>query len=338
MTFVGTGTYILALRLWAPCERPVGRLGPVALAAGWYLYVGSAMGPGGLYARLARHRRQQWSGKRLHWHIDYVRECAQWAGAWVRPSGECLECEWASALRALPTARVVAPGLGASDCGCPSHLVWAPALPDDGWFSAVLGAERMTVAVGRAEELLEILTVGEESAREEAALALGALGAEAVEPLAALLAQGEPQARWWAARALAEIDDEGVVPPLAAALQDGDPDVRACAALALGRVGRPGGASALAHSLTDPSALVAAIAADALSMIGEPAVEALVGMMQDGAHPQARLLAVRALSRIQAQPSVGPLLEALDDPSYLVRYYAREALDALGVGMVYFSA
>ncbi len=194
------------------------------------------------------------------------------------------------------------------------------------------------MAVGRLEELLEILTVGEESAREGAALALGVVGAEAVEPLATLLAQGEPQARWWAARALAEIDDEGVVPPLASALQDGDPDVRACAALALGHVGRAGGASALAHSLTDPSAYVAAIAADALSMIGEPAVEALVGMMQDGSHPQARLLAVRALGRIQSQPSVGPLLEALDDPSYLVRYYAREALDAMGVGMVYFSA
>lgn len=336
MTHRLSGTYILALRLWTPCEFSVGRLGAAPFAAGWYLYAGSAMGPGGLQARLARHRRQRWSGKRLHWHIDYVRERSQWAGAWVRASSERFECAWASALRDLPAARVVLPGFGASDCECPSHLVWVPSLPDDTWFAAVLGAERMTMATGRLDALLETLTVGEEDLREEAALALGPMGADAVEPLAALWATGDAQARWWAARALAEIDDEGVVQPLAAALQDPDPDVRACAALALGRAGRASGAQALVASLTDPSAFVAGIAADALAMIGEPAVEALVGMMQDKADPQARLLAVRALSRIRSPQSVGPLLEALGDPSYLVRYYAQEALDALGVGMVYF--
>jgi HEAT repeat protein len=79
---------------------------------------------------------------------------------------------------------------------------------------------------------------------------------------------------------------------------------------------------------------VAGIAADALTMIGAPAVEALVALLQvPEAHT--RLLAVRALGRIKAESAVGPLFKLLDDPSYLVRYYAGEALEALGVGMVY---
>ncbi len=39
----------------------------VELSAGHYLYAGSAMGPGGLHARLSRHLRKN---KTAHWHID----------------------------------------------------------------------------------------------------------------------------------------------------------------------------------------------------------------------------------------------------------------------------
>jgi len=79
---------------------------------------------------------------------------------------------------------------------------------------------------------------------------------------------------------------------------------------------------------------VASIAADALSMIGEPAVEPLAEMLSD-ASPHTRLLAVRALGRIGTRGTLAPLFGALEDSSYLVRYYAQEALEALGVGMVF---
>ncbi len=169
--------------------------------------------------------------------------------------------------------------------------------------------------------------------REKAALALGQLGAAAVEPLAAILAKGNADARWWAARALAEVGGSQAVPPLLRALKDVEPDVRACAALALGQLGDGVAAPALASTLADESAYVASIASDALSMMGEPAIDALAQcLVQDNVH--VRLLAARALSRIRSHRAIEPLLSLLEDPSYLVRYYVQEALEALGVGLV----
>jgi HEAT repeat protein len=86
--------------------------------------------------------------------------------------------------------------------------------------------------------------------------------------------------------------------------------------------------------LADESSFVASIAADALTMIGEPAIEALAGTLSDeSAH--ARLLAVKAMGRIRSEAAIGPLFGALEDSSYLVRYHAQEALEALGVGLVF---
>jgi HEAT repeat protein len=207
-------------------------------------------------------------------------------------------------------------------------------MPGEDWFANILGAERVAVAGDEIDELLDVLVSAGEESREEAALALGRFGAAAAERLAAILATGEADARWWAARALAEVGGEGAVPPLASILDDVDPDVRACAALALGRVGDGSAAPALADRLGDESAFVASIAADALSMLGERAIEALAGRLADE-NPHIRLLAVRALGRIGSQSAIGPLFGVLEDSSYLVRYYAHEALEALGVGMVF---
>lgn len=328
------GTYVLALWLAAPRSILVGRLGEFEVPSGWILYVGSALGPGGLQARLTRHWRRFASGKRPHWHVDYVREQAVWGGAWGRGSAERLECVWATALRHLPGARIIVPGFGASDCRCPAHLVRVPALPGEDWFFGTLGAGRIIVGKEEIDELLEMLVSGDDDSREAAALALGRFGAMATEQLAALLAGPDVDARWWAARALAEVGEDVAVPPLLLALDDPVPDIRACAALALGRIGDGTAALALAARLVDESAFVASIAADALMMIGEPSVGALAGKLQDES-THVRLLAVRALGRIKSQSAIGPLFGVLEDPSYLVRYYAHEALEALGVGMVF---
>ena len=328
------GTYVLALWLDAPHTISVGRLGRFEFPSGWYLYVGSAQGPGGLPARLLRHWRRIGSGKRVHWHVDYLREHAVWGGAWAHSSRQRLECTWADALRRRSDASIVVTGFGASDCRCPAHLVHAASMPDEDWFADILRAERVAVAPDEADELLEILVSAGEDSREEAALALGRFGPTAVERLTAILAVGDADARWWAARALAEIGGEGAVQPLVGILDDPDPDVRACAALALGRVGHGSAAPALADRLDDESTFVASIAADALSMLGERAVEALAGRLADE-NPHIRLLAVRALRRINSQDAIGPLFGVLEDPSYLVRYYAHDALEALGVGVVF---
>jgi HEAT repeat protein len=235
---------------------------------------------------------------------------------------------------------VAAPGFGASDCRCSAHLVSLPALPDESWLTDQLGAERIIVGNDDQDELLRVLatpdegTRGGDEVREAAALALGRYGAQAVRPLVALLEQDDGDTRWWAARALAAVGGDGAMALLTGALADADADVRACAALGLGRIGDGAAAPALAAALADESRFVSSIASDALSMIGGPAVEALAGELVHK-HAHVRLLAVRALSRIGTASTTGPLLGMLEDPSYLVRYYAQEALESLGVGMVY---
>ncbi len=331
-----TGTYLIALWLNSPQRIAVGRLGEVCFPAGWYLYAGSALGPGGLRARLARHLRRLADGKRAHWHVDYLREKAAWAGGWGCASDQRLECAWVMALLHLPGAQVAALGFGASDCRCPTHLVRVPLLPGDDWLACRLGTERIRMGDEELRDLLAILTTGSDESREAAALAVGRFGADALGPLRALLSRDDPDARWWAARTLAQVGGDGAVDLLVSTLTDPDPDVRACAALALGRIGSGRAAPALADRLADESTFVAGVAADALSMVGEPAIEALAGKLKDE-RPHARLLAVRALGRIGSQRAIGPLCEALEDPSYLVRHCTADALEALGVGMVFFA-
>ncbi len=92
------------------------------LAPGLYLYCGSARGPGGLAARLARHMRRE---KRAHWHVDQLTCAGDVLGAWVFPGGD--ECAVNATLEKFPTPLE---GFGSSDCRhCRSHLrFWASGL------------------------------------------------------------------------------------------------------------------------------------------------------------------------------------------------------------------
>jgi HEAT repeat protein/Uri superfamily endonuclease len=331
-------TYLLALWLRRAERISVGRLGSHFFPVGWYLYVGSARGAGGVAARVGRHARRVGCDKRAYWHVDFLRERAVWAGAWAARRDEPLECKWAEQMRALPGARVIVRGFGASDCRCPAHLIHlgaGDALPPETWFAG-LGAERIIVTDAELDELLDALSRGDDQSREAAALALGRHGQRALGRLARMIDDPDRDVRWWAARALAEIGGAPASVPLCAALADPDPDVRACAALALGQIRAGDAAPALVERLGDESAFVASIAADALSMIGDGAVDALIDATMAGSS-HIRVLAVRALGRLRAQRAIGPLFGLLDDSSYLVRHYAREALEAMGVGMVFFS-
>ena len=76
------GLYLLILRLDRDLDLTIGALVRCLLRPGFYCYVGSAMGPGGLRARVMRHYRCTDCGtsgkkKRLHWHIDFVLEHAE---------------------------------------------------------------------------------------------------------------------------------------------------------------------------------------------------------------------------------------------------------------------
>ena len=53
------GTYVLLMRLSKRLDISVGTLGVLSAQAGYYVYVGSALGPGGLAARVGRHCRRE---------------------------------------------------------------------------------------------------------------------------------------------------------------------------------------------------------------------------------------------------------------------------------------
>ncbi|HEM62075.1 MAG TPA: GIY-YIG nuclease family protein [Chloroflexi bacterium] len=115
------GTYVLVLNVQDITTVGVGRLGTFVFGAGHYCYVGSARGPGGLTARLARHLTH---AKRPHWHIDYLLQRAVVVEIWSRCSAERLECSWTEALLRLRGAQPAVAGFGSSDCRCPTHLVY----------------------------------------------------------------------------------------------------------------------------------------------------------------------------------------------------------------------
>jgi Uri superfamily endonuclease len=130
------GTYVLILKLSDNATVDIGRLGRFQFSSGWYAYAGSARGPGGLAARISRHLR---SSKPLHWHIDHLRAVTQPVEIWYAIGARKRECFWAQALAGLPDASVPASRFGASDCGCPAHLIRFATPPDAAAFVHAVG-------------------------------------------------------------------------------------------------------------------------------------------------------------------------------------------------------
>ena len=114
------GTYAIVLRLAEPTEFAVGSRGVQSLLAGHYAYCGSALGPGGLRARVNRHLR---ADKRRRWHVDFLRAVAAVVDIWITESSDRLECELAAALASRSGASRPIARFGSSDCGCAGHLV-----------------------------------------------------------------------------------------------------------------------------------------------------------------------------------------------------------------------
>jgi Uri superfamily endonuclease len=117
------GTYILWLRLDRAATVLVGKLGTFDLAAGLHAYVGSARGPGGLRARVARHLL---TDKTQHWHIDALTAITPAVAVWFDTSPERRECAWGQVLAALPGVTLPIPHFGSSDCACRAHLFAVP--------------------------------------------------------------------------------------------------------------------------------------------------------------------------------------------------------------------
>jgi Uri superfamily endonuclease len=88
--------------------------------------VGSAFGPGGLRARIERHKR---SLKRQHWHIDYLLQFTNFENVWYSYNEVQREHQWIRLLFNIPGIAIPIKNFGSSDCKCISHLFYSTQKP-----------------------------------------------------------------------------------------------------------------------------------------------------------------------------------------------------------------
>ena len=115
------GIYCLILNTRG-AKRSVGALGEILFPPGWYIYVGSALGTGGL-GRVDRHIRvYQGKGNRPpRWHIDYLLTDSRFmlTSTICGVTTDRLECTLACLLGGEGIQ-----GFGCSDCRCTTHLLF----------------------------------------------------------------------------------------------------------------------------------------------------------------------------------------------------------------------
>jgi Uri superfamily endonuclease len=121
------GVYCLILKNKASIVK-TGALGEIRYRDGWHVYVGSALGPGGLI-RVARHIRcSHGMLNKPRWHIDYLlaHPLFEMTHAVCARTDDDFECRIAGRLTGDPVR-----GFGSSDCTCKSHLFFFPVQPLD---------------------------------------------------------------------------------------------------------------------------------------------------------------------------------------------------------------
>ncbi|MCA1684684.1 MAG: GIY-YIG nuclease family protein, partial [Planctomycetia bacterium] len=146
------GTYAVVFRLGADAgDHTVGALGTFDFEAGFYCYIGSAFGPGGVRARTARHRAQNLV-KKL-WNIDHMKPPFEAVEVWWTNDPTRRECSWSAVLASTPGFCCPAPGFGSHDCRvnradgvgspggrlCRAHLYRSTGRPDVADFARRLG-------------------------------------------------------------------------------------------------------------------------------------------------------------------------------------------------------
>ncbi|QGA80433.1 GIY-YIG nuclease family protein [Candidatus Nanohalobium constans] len=116
------GSYTLLIKLPEQTSIEVGSLGKIKFEPGFYMYNGSAFGPGGL-KRVQRHKEKSEEGDNPHWHIDYllVNEKSEMVKTFRKEGGDH-ECSLSQEMKENFTA---VEDFGCSDCRCCSHLFFS---------------------------------------------------------------------------------------------------------------------------------------------------------------------------------------------------------------------
>ncbi len=132
------GTYILVLANNRKETIQIGKSGQLKLESGYYFYVGSAFGPGGIKARVGRHLK---SDKKCRWHIDYLREFTTVHAVLINYDTCRCEQRWVEVLNSYQKLIIPKDGFGASDSRNQSHLFFSAEMPDLKSIQLMLGID-----------------------------------------------------------------------------------------------------------------------------------------------------------------------------------------------------
>lgn len=120
------GTYALIMKAQMIETVQIGMLGSLNIQPGYYVYVGSAFGPGGIRARIRHHLKE---GSTKHWHLDYLKQAVDMSEIWYSYGCTKYEHQWAKIFNRFSGASLPLLGFGASDCSCKSHLFFFKTKP-----------------------------------------------------------------------------------------------------------------------------------------------------------------------------------------------------------------
>ncbi len=120
------GTYCLLFHCSTLSQVIIVKLGNHQINPGYYCYIGSAFGRGGLKSRINRHLQ---INKRHHWHLDYLRPYLTPVEIWYSTDPIKLECQWAALLLKDEQSNIPIKKFGSSDCDCPAHLFYYKVKP-----------------------------------------------------------------------------------------------------------------------------------------------------------------------------------------------------------------
>lgn len=183
------------------------------------------------------------------------------------------------------------------------------------------------------QALLADLTSGDEERAEAAARLLAEAGEAALPLLEPLLHSGNVDKRWWAVRTVAQMSAPRA-DWLVHALSDGSAEVRAAAALGLSTHPVEEAAPALVDVLQDEDSIVGILAVNALIAMGETAVPAVLDRYPH-LNQRGKIQAMRALADLRDHRAIRLMMKAIEEESAMLRYWAEEGLERLGLNMVY---
>ncbi|MEA5536808.1 GIY-YIG nuclease family protein [Crocosphaera sp. XPORK-15E] len=120
------GTYCLVFHCSTSSPVTIGKLGTYQIKPGYYCYIGSAFGQGGLKSRITRHLK---INKRHHWHLDYLRASLTPLELLYSTDTMKREHQWAELLLKDEHSNIPIKKFGSSDCDCPAHLFYYEVKP-----------------------------------------------------------------------------------------------------------------------------------------------------------------------------------------------------------------